>query len=104
MTTVTEIGSLISRRPEIRGGRPCIAGAGVSVRRSRRYNMGLIPQEIAHKFAARSPSTERRFLYQRSEGPIHSMRRTWLIWPSSGSPVSNVAPSVCERTAAKASA
>jgi hypothetical protein len=29
MTTVTEIG--ISRRPEIRGGRPCITGTGVSL-------------------------------------------------------------------------
>jgi uncharacterized protein (DUF433 family) len=51
MTTITEIGSLISRRPEIRGGRPCIAGTGVSVRRiAQWYNMGLIPEEIAHKF------------------------------------------------------
>ena len=51
MTTVTEIGSLISRRPEIRGGRPCIAGTGVSVRRiAQWHNMGLIPEEIARKF------------------------------------------------------
>src|SRR5260370_29234510 len=51
MTTVTEIGSLISRRPEIRGGRPCIAGTGVSVRRiAQWHNMGQIPEEIARKF------------------------------------------------------
>ncbi len=51
MATVTEIGSLISRRPDIRGGRPCIAGTGVSVRRiAQWHNMGLIPEEIAHKF------------------------------------------------------
>ena len=51
METVTEIGSLISRRPEIRGGRPCIAGTGVSVRRvAVWHNMGLIPEEIARKF------------------------------------------------------
>ncbi len=51
MATVTEIGSLISRRPEIRGGRPCIAGTGVSVRRiAQWHNMGLIPEEIARKF------------------------------------------------------
>jgi uncharacterized protein (DUF433 family) len=50
MATVTEIGSLISRRPEIRGGRPCIAGTGVSVRRiAQWHNMGLIPEEIARK-------------------------------------------------------
>jgi len=51
MATVTEIGSLISRCPEIRGGRPCIAGTGVSVRRiAQWHNMGLIPEEIARKF------------------------------------------------------
>jgi len=51
METLTEIGSLIARRPEIRGGRPCIAGTGVSVRRiAQWHNMGLIPEEIARKF------------------------------------------------------
>ncbi len=51
MATVTEIGSLISRSPEIRGGRPCIAGTGVSVRRiAEWYSIGLIPEEIARKF------------------------------------------------------
>ncbi len=51
MGSVTEIGSLISRRPDIRGGRPCIAGTGVSVRRiAQWYNMGLIPEEIVRKF------------------------------------------------------
>jgi uncharacterized protein (DUF433 family) len=50
MATVTEIGSLISRRPEIRGGRPCVAGTSVSVRRiAQWHNMGLIPEEIARK-------------------------------------------------------
>jgi uncharacterized protein (DUF433 family) len=51
MATVTEIGSLIARRPVIRGGRPCIAGTSVSVRRiAQWHNMGLIPEEIARKF------------------------------------------------------
>ena len=51
MATVTEIGSLISQRPDIRGGRPCVAGTGVSVRRiAQWHNMGLIPEEIARKF------------------------------------------------------
>ncbi len=50
MAIVTEIGSLIARRPEIRGGRPCIAGTGVSVRRiAQWHNMGLIPEEIVRK-------------------------------------------------------
>jgi uncharacterized protein (DUF433 family) len=51
MATVIEIGSLISRRPEIRGGRPCIAGTGVSVRRiAQWHNMGQIPEEIVETF------------------------------------------------------
>ena len=51
MASVIEIGSLISRRPDIRGGRPCIAGTGISVRRiAQWHNMGLIPEEIARKF------------------------------------------------------
>jgi uncharacterized protein (DUF433 family) len=51
MATVVEIGSLISRRPEIRGGRPCIAGTGVSVRRiAQWHNMGQIPEEIVETF------------------------------------------------------
>ena len=51
MATGTEIGSLISRRPDIRGGRPCIVGTGVSVRRiAQWHNMGQIPEEIAETF------------------------------------------------------
>jgi uncharacterized protein (DUF433 family) len=51
MGTVVEIGSLISRRPDIRGGRPCIAGTGVSVRRvARWHNMGHVPEEIVQTF------------------------------------------------------
>ena len=41
---------MISRRDGVRGGRPCIAGTGVSVRRiAEWHNMGLIPEEIARK-------------------------------------------------------
>ena len=48
MATVIDIGTLISRKPEIRGGRPCIAGTGVSVRTiAVWHNMGLIPEQIA---------------------------------------------------------
>lgn len=48
MATVTEIGSLISRRPEIGRGRPCIAGTGVSVRRiAVLHHAGEMPEEIA---------------------------------------------------------
>jgi len=53
MAIVTEIGSLISRRPEIRGGRPCIAGTGVSVRRiAQWHNMGQTPEEILQTFGS----------------------------------------------------
>ncbi len=51
MSTVIEIGSLISRHAEIRGGRPCIAGTSVSVRRiARWHNMGQVPEEIVQTF------------------------------------------------------
>jgi uncharacterized protein (DUF433 family) len=51
MSSVTvDIGTLIERRPEIRGGRPCIAGTGVSVERIVGwYKLGLNPDEIADR-------------------------------------------------------
>lgn len=50
MTIAVEIGSLIERHPEIRGGRPCLAGTGVSVHRVVQwYRLGLVPEEIADR-------------------------------------------------------
>ena len=47
MTTVTDIGSLIVRSDNIRGGRPRVAGTGVTVRRIvGSYKQGLTPEEI----------------------------------------------------------
>ncbi|HUE73667.1 MAG TPA: DUF433 domain-containing protein [Pirellulaceae bacterium] len=47
MPEIIEIGSLIERSPDVRGGRPCIAGTGVTVRRIVGwYQQGLKPQEI----------------------------------------------------------
>ena len=47
MTTVTDIGSLIVRSDDIRGGRPRVAGTGVTVRRVVGwYKQGLTPEEI----------------------------------------------------------
>jgi len=48
MATSIDIGTLITRRPEIRGGRPIIAGTGITVRRIVGwYKLGLSPEEIA---------------------------------------------------------
>ena len=50
MPTVIDIGTLIERSPEIRKGRPCITGTGVTVRRiAGWHNLGLAPEEIAAK-------------------------------------------------------
>jgi uncharacterized protein (DUF433 family) len=50
MPVVIDIGTLIERSAEIRKGRPCIAGTGVSVRRiAGWYNLGLTLEEIAAK-------------------------------------------------------
>jgi uncharacterized protein (DUF433 family) len=47
MPTVTDIGSLIVRSDDIRGGRPRVAGTGVTVRRIVGwYKQGLTPEEI----------------------------------------------------------
>lgn len=51
MTTVIEIGSLIDRDPAIRGGRPKVAGTGLTVSRiAGWYKMGMSPEEIALEF------------------------------------------------------
>ena len=50
VTILTDIGTLIVRTPNIRGGRPCIAGTGVTVRRIVSwYKLGLSPEEIADR-------------------------------------------------------
>lgn len=50
MTVAIDIGSLISRDPQIRGGRPCVAGTGVTVQRiATWYKLGLAPEEIVDR-------------------------------------------------------
>lgn len=50
MSTITDIGTLISRQPDIHGGCPIIAGTGVTVRRiAIWYKQGLIAEEIADR-------------------------------------------------------
>ena len=51
MAATTEIGSLIERRPDVRGDRPILSGTGVSVHRIVGwYKLGLGPEEIAENF------------------------------------------------------
>lgn len=50
-TAVIDIGTLIIRTPDIRGGRPRIAGTGVSVQRVVGwYKLGFSPEEIVEEF------------------------------------------------------
>ncbi len=50
MATVIDIGTLIVRTPEVRGGRPRLVGTGVTVRRIVGwYKLGLTPEEIADR-------------------------------------------------------
>ena len=47
MAIVTDIGSLIGRSDDVRGGRPRVAGTGVTVQRIVGwYKQGLSPEEI----------------------------------------------------------
>ncbi len=51
MATVTEIGTLLDRNPKIRGGRPKIAGTGITVARIVTfYKQGYTPEEIALEY------------------------------------------------------
>lgn len=51
MSLIIDIGTLISRSPEMREGRPRIAGTGVTVRRVVAwYKLGLSPEEISDRF------------------------------------------------------
>ena len=51
MASGVEIGTLIERDPAIRGGRPKIAGTGLTVRRVVGwYKMGMSPEEIALEY------------------------------------------------------
>jgi uncharacterized protein (DUF433 family) len=50
MSTVVDIGSLITSTDDVRGGRPRISGTGVTVQRVVRwYRLGLSPEEIADR-------------------------------------------------------
>jgi uncharacterized protein (DUF433 family) len=50
MATDVQLGSLIESSPDIRKGRPCIAGTGVTVRRvAQWYRLGHAPEDIADR-------------------------------------------------------
>jgi uncharacterized protein (DUF433 family) len=56
-TAAAEIGSPIEIDPDIRAGRPCLAGTGVSVHRVVSwYQIGLTPEEIAERIGHLSPA------------------------------------------------
>ena len=47
MASIIEIGTLIDRDPAVRGGRPKIAGTGVTVSRiAGYYRLGMTPDEV----------------------------------------------------------
>jgi uncharacterized protein (DUF433 family) len=51
VTATVEIGQLIERRPGVRGGRPVVAGTGVSIQRiAGWYKLGWTPEEIADNY------------------------------------------------------
>jgi uncharacterized protein (DUF433 family) len=51
MASGVEIGTLIDRDPKVRGGRPKIAGTGLTVSRIVGwYKMGMTPEEIALEY------------------------------------------------------
>lgn len=46
-----DIGQMISRTAGIKGGRPCIAGTGVTIKRIAGWHqMGMTPEEIAAQY------------------------------------------------------
>ena len=51
MPSTVEISELIERRADLHGGRPILAGTGVSVQRvAGWYKLGLSPEEISANF------------------------------------------------------
>ena len=50
MSAGVDIGTLITTSPEMRGGRPCVAGTGMTVMRiAGWYKLGCSAEEIARK-------------------------------------------------------
>jgi uncharacterized protein (DUF433 family) len=57
MAATNDIGALVVRTVEIRGGRPRIAGTGITVRRVVGwYKLGLSPEEIGDRIGHLSPA------------------------------------------------
>ncbi len=46
-----DIGHMITRSPGVKGGRPCIAGTSVTIKRIAGWEqMGMLPEEIAAQY------------------------------------------------------
>lgn len=57
MAVVTDIGTMIVRTPGIRGGRPHVAGTGVSVQRiAVWYRLGIRPEDIPERIGHLTPA------------------------------------------------
>ncbi|MCC7366318.1 MAG: DUF433 domain-containing protein [Dehalococcoidia bacterium] len=56
MATTVELASLLSRDPQVKGGRLCIAGTGIPVNRiAVLYDEGLSAEELHREFSGRVP-------------------------------------------------
>ncbi|MBI3652192.1 MAG: DUF433 domain-containing protein [Acidobacteria bacterium] len=48
---MTDIGKMIASQPDVKGGRPCIAGTGITVHRIVTwYKQGFTPEQIADEY------------------------------------------------------
>ena len=80
MAAVIDIGTMIMSSPEIRGGRPRVAGTGMTVMRiAGWYKLGLSPEEIADQIGLSVAQIYAALAYYRIElmwkfGNINSRR------------------------------
>ncbi len=76
MIAATEIDRLTESKPEIRQGRPCLAGTGITVHRvAGWYKLGLSPEEIAMNLGDVSlAQVQAALAYYRAHPPCSPVR------------------------------
>ena len=88
MPTVVDIGTLIERSPEIRRGRPCITGTGVTVRRIAGWRKvgqypgttSYSPAELVSGILAGSRQHVQRPIFDAGSGPFHDHKGfNWMV-------------------------